>query len=70
MAAPEPSTSYSFLNMSSLKANLKKYGRTGVAVYLGISLCVTSGALFVREAPFLAVLLHITCYAACSSRIG
>ncbi len=34
--------------MASLKDKLKKYGRTGIAVYLGLSFCVTCGAHLCR----------------------
>ncbi len=35
--------STSFFNYAKLKDGLKKYGRTGVFVYLGISFTVTTG---------------------------
>lgn len=33
------------LSYAALKSSLNKYGRTGVATYLGLSTCVTAGAL-------------------------
>jgi hypothetical protein len=41
---PTAQPSYFASRYASLKSNLKKYGRTGIAVYLGISTCVTAGA--------------------------
>eukprot|EP00195_Chlamydomonas_chlamydogama_P016982 CAMPEP_0202894190 /NCGR_PEP_ID=MMETSP1392-20130828/3635_1 /ASSEMBLY_ACC=CAM_ASM_000868 /TAXON_ID=225041 /ORGANISM="Chlamydomonas chlamydogama, Strain SAG 11-48b" /LENGTH=126 /DNA_ID=CAMNT_0049578797 /DNA_START=11 /DNA_END=391 /DNA_ORIENTATION=- len=37
------SSSASFLNLAALKEGLKKYGRTGIYVYLGVSFSVTAG---------------------------
>lgn len=69
--------------MQHMKESLRKYGRTGVAVYVGISLCVTSGkspaplsssSLFAarrREALTMASHLDIGagCYIAIESKV-
>lgn len=44
---PTAQTSYLASRYASLKANLKKYGRTGIVVYLGLSTCVTAGVLLI-----------------------
>mmetsp|Transcript_26513 Transcript_26513/g.67435 ORF Transcript_26513/g.67435 Transcript_26513/m.67435 type:complete len:145 (-) Transcript_26513:367-801(-) len=40
---PTAQPSYIASRYASLKANLRKYGKTGIAVYLGLSTCVTAG---------------------------
>jgi hypothetical protein len=41
----------SMFNMQNLRASLKKYGRTGVLVYLGISGCVTASGCNAASPP-------------------
>jgi len=36
-------------SIAAMKLSLQKYGRTGVAVYLGISFCVTTSACGLRR---------------------
>ena len=47
-------------NPSQLKSALKKYGRTGLVTYLGLSTCVTASELMAEGAPrWLWARLHL-----------
>lgn len=40
--APPAQPAASFFNLARLKTGLKKYGRTGIYTYLGLSTCITA----------------------------